>query len=175
MGFGLAYRNRIFLATCMDSGQKRVLSGGADGTSWSELSSAAYDNLIFANGYFYSHKLVGGAGEWDKSTDGFSWTAAGFTSAYPFTSHSNDIMKSWISYGNGVYIQVFYVILSSASVYRNTDGLNWSVINIASTCPTGVAYKNGFSWSKRSLTKSISRFAHEDRTANERNEHFGSG
>jgi hypothetical protein len=25
------------------------------------------------------------------------------------------------------------------------------------------------------MTKSISRFAHEDRTANERNEHFGSG
>jgi hypothetical protein len=103
-------------------------------------------------------------------------------------------MKSRISYGNGVYIQVFYVTLSSASVYRNTDGLNWSAINIASTCPTDVAYENGFfladeyntayyyvsgdgglSWSKRSMTKSISRFAHEDRTANERNEHFGSG
>jgi hypothetical protein len=79
-------------------------------------------------------------------------------------------MNSRIAYGNGVYIQVSYVTLSSASVYRSTDGQNWSAINIASTCPSGIAWGNNFfiayeygsayyyvsgnggtTWSKRSL------------------------
>ena len=167
---GLAYGNGIFLATCAGSVQKRVLSGGANGTSWSELSTAAYDNLFFANGYFYAHKLSGGASEWDRSTDGLSWTGAGFTSAHPFPTYANDILNSRMAYGDGVYIQVFFVTLSSAYVYRSTDGLNWSAISIASACPTAVAYGNGFfiayeyntafyyvsgdgglTWSKRSL------------------------
>ena len=53
-------------------------------------------------------------------------------------------MNSRIAYGNGVYIQVSYVTLSSASVYRSTDGQNWSAINIASTCPSGIAWGNDF-------------------------------
>ena len=141
---GLAYGNGIFLATCAGSVQKRVLSGGANGTSWSELSTAAYDSLFFANGYFYAHKLSGGASDWDKSADGVSWTAAGFTSAHPFASYPNDILNSRIAYGNGVYVQVFFVTLSSAYVYRSTDGKNWSAIHVGSACLTGVACGNGF-------------------------------
>ncbi len=55
----LAFGNGIFLALCSGSVQRRVLSGGANGTSWSELSSEAYDNLFFANGYFYAHVFGG--------------------------------------------------------------------------------------------------------------------
>jgi hypothetical protein len=167
---GLAFGNGIFLALCSGSVQWRVLSGGANGTSWSELSSEAYDNLFFANGYFYAHVFGGGASDWKRSTNGSGWVAAGFTCAHPFPSYNNDFMNSRIAYGNGVYIQVSYVTLSSASVYRSTDGQNWSAINIASTCPSGIAWGNDFfiayeygsayyyvsgnggsTWSKRSL------------------------
>jgi len=141
---GLAFGNGIFLALCSGSVQRRVLSGGANGTSWSELSSEAYDNLFFANGYFYAHVLGGGASDWKRSTNGSGWVAAGFTCAHPFPSYNNDFMNSRIAYGNGVYIQVSYVTLSSASVYRSTDGMNWSAINIASTCPSSIAWGNGF-------------------------------
>jgi hypothetical protein len=167
---GLAYGNGIFLAVCAGSVQRRVLSGGANGTSWSEVSSEAFDCLFFANGYFYAHVLVGGASDWKRSTNGVGWSAAGFSSAHPFPSYSNDIMNSRIAYGDGVHIQVSYVTLSSASVYRSTDGQNWSAINIEGTCPSGIAWGNGFfiayeygsayyhvsgnggiTWSKRSL------------------------
>jgi hypothetical protein len=167
---GLAFGNGIFLAICAGTVQKRVLSGGANGTSWSELSSEAYDNLFFANGYFYAHVQGGGASDWKRSANGTGWTAAGFTCAHPFSSYSNDFMNSRFAYGNGVYIQVSYVTLSSASVWRSTDGQTWSAINIASTCPSGIAYGSGFfiayehstpyyyasgdgglTWSKRSL------------------------
>ncbi len=167
---GVAFGNGIFLAICAGSVQRRVLSGGANGTSWSEVSSEAFDCLFFADGYFYAHVLVGGASDWKRSTNGVSWGAAGFTSAHPFPNYSNDIMNSRIAYGGGVYIQVSYVTLSSASVYRSTDGQNWSAINIAATCPTAIAYGSGFfiayehaspyyhvsadkglTWSKRSL------------------------
>jgi hypothetical protein len=141
---GLAYGNGIFLAICSGSVQRRVLSGGASGTSWSELSSDAFDCLFFANGNFHAHVYGGGASDWKCSANGTGWTAAGFTCAHPFPSYSNDVRNSRIAYGNGVYIQVSYVTLSSASVYRSTDGLNWSAINIASACPSGIAYGNGF-------------------------------
>ncbi len=144
MTLGLAFGNGIFLAVCTGGVQKRVLSGGANGTSWSELSSESYDNLFFANGYFYAHVQGGGASDWKKSANGTDWTAAGFTAAHPFSSYSNDFMNSRISYGDGVYIQVCYVTLSSASVYRSTDGQNWSAINIAAACPSGIAYGSGF-------------------------------
>ena len=101
----------------------------------SELSSEAYDNLFFANGYFYAHVLMVVPPIGNARPTEVGW-AAGFTSAHPFPQHSNDIMNSRIAYGDGVYIQVSYVTLSSASVYRSTDGQNWSAINIASTCPT---------------------------------------
>jgi hypothetical protein len=167
---GLAFGNGIFLAICAGTVQKRVLSGGANGTSWSELSSEAYDNLFFANGYFHAHVQGGGASDWKRSANGTGWTAAPFTCAHPFPSYSNDFMNSRIAYGNGVYIQVSYVTLSSASVWRSTDGQTWSAITIASTCPSGIAWGSGFfiayehstpyyyasgdgglTWSKRSL------------------------
>ena len=141
---GLAYGNGLFLAICSGGVQSRVLSGGADGTSWSETGTAAYDNLFFANGYFHAHRLSGGAGAWDRSADGVSWEAEAFSCAHPFTTYPNDIMNSRIAYGKGVYIQTFYVTLSSAYVYRSTDGLNWTAINVGSACLTGVAYGEGF-------------------------------
>lgn len=139
---GMAYGNGVFLASVSGSVQTRLLSGGSTGTSWTELSSENYEGLFFANGYFHAHKFGSGVDSWVKSTDGRSWSTDSFRCVDPY-GMSNSIMNSVICYGNGVYLQVCFVKLSASSIYRSTDGWNWTTVSPGATNIGGMAYQNG--------------------------------
>ena len=140
--YGLAYGNGIFLAVVSGSVQSRVLSGGSAGTSWSELSSEGFDNLFFANGYFYAHRMTGGTSEWVRSTDGRSWSDALFACADPFLA-SNSVMNSRFAYGNGTYIQVCSRNLNATGVYVSSNGNPWNLVSLGASNLASVGFQNG--------------------------------
>ncbi len=138
---GMAYGNGIFLASVSGSVQKRLLSGGATGTSWTELSTENYEGLFFANGYFHAHKSGAPSDTWVKSTDGRSWSADSFSYIDPY-GLPNSIINTSICYGDGVYLMVCYVKWEASKIYRSTDGSHWATVSPGATNISGLAYQN---------------------------------
>ena len=138
---GMAYGNGMFLVSVSGSVQKRLLSGGASGTSWTELSTENYEGLFFANGYFHAHKHGSATDTWVKSTDGRNWSADSFSYMDPY-GLAYSISNSSICYGDGVYLMVCSAKLEASTIYRSTDGSHWTTVSPGATNLGVVAYQN---------------------------------
>lgn len=135
----LCFGNGYFTFRASDS-----LAYSSDGINWSETPGPNNIGLRFNRAMVFGNGLFVGSG-----SGGFCYTNS---VSVPLSYGSTVGGPSLLAYGNGVFIGLDSGLGSTNTVYRSTDGINWTAI------PNGIPIGSGFEQFYNSLIFAQDRF-----------------